>query len=90
MNPRMTASIAGSVGVALMALSGCADEEPSREETAEFAVTWSKLSSEDRKTACWANTAQALPDQQAQAMAFLSETFGKNWTRVSGLIEKKC
>lgn len=90
MNPRTTASIAGSVGVALMVLSGCTDEGASREEAAEFAVTWAKLNGEDRETACWAITAQALPDQQAQAMAFLSETFGKNWTRLPGLIEKKC
>lgn len=90
MNSRTTASIVGAMSVAVAILSGCTNEEVSQEEATAFAATWSQLSRENQKTACWAITAQALPDQQAQAMTFLSDTFGKSWTNMSSLIEKKC
>lgn len=76
---------------AALTLTGCLDESPpSPEVSAEFAARWPKLSSGEQTDACWAVTAQMLPDQQAVAMARLSELFGNDWTKMTGPIEDKC
>lgn len=90
MNSRAAASVAGTVSVALMVLSGCNGGNASPEVTTKFNATWAKLSGKDKKTACWAVTAQGLSDQQAQAMSFLSDTFGKDWDKMSDLISRHC